>query len=53
MRYGIWDQVRMDHGKEYYLMLAVQEHVKDLRNNTRKHPYLQIQSKQVKAFHCK
>lgn len=41
VRYGIWDQVRVDHGKEFYLMLAVQEHLKDLRNNTRRHPYLQ------------
>lgn len=47
MRYGIWDQVRVDHGKEFYLVLAVQDHLKDLRNNTRRYPYLQTQSKQV------
>lgn len=47
MQYGIWDQVRVDHGKEFYLVLAVQDHLKDLRNNTRRYPYLQTQSKQV------
>lgn len=47
MRYGIWDQVRVDHGKEFYLVLVVQDHLKDLRNNKRRHPYLQTQSKQV------
>lgn len=49
MRYGIWDQVRVDHGKEFYLVLAVQDHLKDLRNNTRRYPYLQTQSKQNHA----
>lgn len=25
LTYGLWDQVRVDHGKEFHLMLYVQE----------------------------
>ncbi len=31
--YGLWDQVRVDHGKEFYLMLYVQEILAQLRTN--------------------
>ena len=41
------DQVRVDHGREFYLVLAVQSHMKSMRNNTSRQPYIQTQSKQV------
>ena len=47
LRYGLWDQVRVDHGKEFYLVLFVQEMLKMHRNNTSRQPYLQTQSRQV------
>ena len=28
---GIWDQVRVDHGTEFFLILAVQNHLANLR----------------------
>ena len=31
IQYGLWDQVRVDHGKEWQLMLFVQEKLSHLR----------------------
>lgn len=45
--YGLWDQVRVDQGKEWILMLFVQEHLAHLRYNQTRHPHLQSTSKQV------
>ena len=47
LHYGLWDQVRVDHGKEFYLVLFVQEMLKLYRNNNTRQPYVQTQSKQV------
>ena len=47
MEYGIWDQLRIDFGREWYLMLYVQEQLAHLRTNTTKHPHLQSSSKLV------
>ena len=47
LSYGLWDQVRVDHGKEFYLVLFVQEMLKVYRNNITRQPYVQTQSKQV------
>jgi len=33
MEYGIWDQLRVDHGNEWVLMLFVQEKLAHLRYN--------------------
>ncbi|KAA0706776.1 hypothetical protein E1301_Tti019738 [Triplophysa tibetana] len=44
IEYGIWDQVRVDHGKEFYLTLFVQENLAHLRNNTERQPYMQTAS---------
>jgi len=49
-RYGLWDQVRVDHGKEFYLVLFVQNLLKDHRNKTERQPYIQTQSKQVQEL---
>ena len=46
-QYGLWDQVRVDHGKEWTLMLFIQEQLGHLRGNVACAPHLQITSKQV------
>lgn len=48
--HGLFDQVRGDHGKEFYLVLAVQDHLKGFRNNTSRQPYVQTQPKQVSVI---
>ena len=45
--YGIWDQVRVDHGKEFHLMLYVQEVLAQFRTNTNRCPHVQSSSRQV------
>ncbi|KAI9517713.1 hypothetical protein NQZ68_000881 [Dissostichus eleginoides] len=47
LRYGMWDQIRVDHGKEFYLTLFMQEKLADYRNNTGRQPYIQTKSTQV------
>ena len=46
-QYGLWDQLRVDQGKEWYLMLSVQEDLAHLRFNTNRAPHLQTSSKLV------
>ena len=46
--YGIWDQIRVDQGKEWVLMLFIQEELSHLRRNTSCDPHLQSTSKQVR-----
>ena len=41
---GLWDQVRTDGGREFDLVLAVQEFLSPLRQNTTKPPYRRTQS---------
>lgn len=45
----MWDQLRVDHGREWYLMLFVQEQLAHLRRNTNRAPHLQTSSK---MNHC-
>ena len=45
--YGLWDQLRIDCGREWYLMLFVNELLAPLRNDTARPPHLQSSSKQV------
>ncbi|XP_056122949.1 uncharacterized protein LOC130101295 isoform X2 [Rhinichthys klamathensis goyatoka] len=47
IEYGMWDQVRVDHGKEFYLTLFMQEKLAHLRNNREKQPYCQTPSTNV------
>ncbi|XP_039890167.1 uncharacterized protein LOC120735054 [Simochromis diagramma] len=42
--YGMWDQVRVDHGKEFYLTLFMQEMLSHNRFNQERLPYLQTSS---------
>ncbi|XP_057208892.1 uncharacterized protein LOC130565818 isoform X2 [Triplophysa rosa] len=41
---GMWDQIRVDHGKEFFLTLFIQEILADHRLNTETPPYRQTQS---------
>ena len=47
---GIFDQLRIDCGKEFYLSLVIQELFRELRNDHTILPYRQIQSKKVSIF---
>ena len=49
-QYGMWDQLRVDQGKEWYLMLYMQEYLTEHRRNPHASPYLQTTSTQVR-FH--
>lgn len=47
LEYGLWDQVRVDHGMEWILTLFVQEKLAHLRRDMSRAPHLQTTSKQV------
>ena len=44
---GLFDQIRIDHGKEFYLSLFVQEQLAHLRYNPQRDPHRQTTSKKV------
>lgn len=46
-KFGIWDQIRVDYGREWYLMLYVNQMVASMRNDTQRPPHMQTSSKQV------
>ncbi|XP_072557125.1 uncharacterized protein [Paramormyrops kingsleyae] len=41
---GMWDQVRVDHGREFYLALYMQEKLAQHRHNIDRQPYVQTAS---------
>ncbi|XP_053707713.1 uncharacterized protein LOC128751014 [Synchiropus splendidus] len=41
---GMWDQLRVDHGREFFLTLYVQEKLSQHRHNTNRLPYIQTTS---------
>ena len=41
---GVWDQVRVDHGTEFFLILAVQDHLAHLRTRQDHQPFMQTTS---------
>jgi len=45
--YGMWDQLRVDMGREFCLLLAMQDMLKENRYNTNRLPYIQTTSKRV------
>lgn len=49
IKHGIFDQVRVDHGKEFYLCLYQQDKLQLYRNNTVRPSYIQTMSKQNHA----
>ena len=48
--HGLWDQVRVDGGREFCLILHIQELLSPFRTNTQRAPYVQTQSKQVQKL---
>ena len=44
LEYGLWDQVRVDHGREFYLMFFIQENLREQRGNPDVSPYQQTSS---------
>ena len=46
-QYGVWDQIRVDHGREFYLMLYVQEMIKSRFGSSGVLPYVQSKSTEV------
>ena len=45
LQYGLWDQVRVDHGREFYLILYIQEKLRAAgRGSTDILPYIQTTS---------
>ncbi|CAL8310910.1 unnamed protein product [Gadus morhua 'NCC'] len=47
LQHGMWDQIRVDHGREFFLTLFMQEKLAGYRNNTAREPYLQTSSTHV------
>ena len=47
LEYGMWDQIRVDHGNDFYLLLYFQEKMAYYRRNTRRAPFIQTMSKEV------
>lgn len=47
MQFGLWDQVRVDHGMEWALMLHVHDSLADHRNCTDKPSFVASSSKKV------
>ena len=45
-QYGVWDQLRMDHGTEFTLVVSVQQSIAALRNDPSRHPVMQSMSRQ-------
>lgn len=43
---GLWEQLRVDHGTEFCLSLAVQQHLCNYRSQQQRPPYLQTTSRQ-------
>ena len=47
LEYGLSDQIRVDGGKEFYLILGIREHLSSYRQNQEILPYRQTESKNV------
>jgi len=55
IEFGLIDQVRVDHGREFFLMLGIQEYLSHLRTNQTISCYRQTQSKKnlpIERFWC-
>ena len=52
--YGLWDQLRVDHGREFYLTLFIHEQIRRTCGSSAIVPYVQSMSKEVKKYgaHC-
>ena len=43
----MWEQIRVDYGNEFYLLLYVQEKMANYRTNTGRAPFIETMSKEV------
>lgn len=50
--YGLWDQLRVDHGREFYLLLFVQEKIRRQFGSSEVVPYMQTRSTEVNCKIC-
>ena len=41
LHYGLWDQIRVDFGREFSLMLSIQQRLAHLRHDCCKEAYVQ------------
>ena len=46
LKEGIWEQLRVDHGREFALIISVQQSLASLRRTQQHHPVLQSTSRQ-------
>ena len=46
LEYGLWDQIRVDNGNEFYLTLFIQEKLRENRGNLLVAPYRQTTSRE-------
>ena len=44
VNHALFDQLRVDHGREFFLMLGIQEHLSHLRRNQNIRRYQQTES---------
>lgn len=44
LEFGLWEQVRVDHGREFYLLLFIQEKLRETRGDPEIAPYRQTSS---------
>ena len=51
LSYGLFDQLRVDNGREFYLSLAIQEQMSDMRQNQAIRCYQHTESKRVGFKH--
>ena len=51
MDYGLWDELRIDHGTEWVLLLFLQCQLAQFRNDVSKPPYIQSSSKEVRILY--
>ena len=51
MSHVLFDQLRLDNGREFYLSLAIQEQMSDMQQNQTIRCYQQTESKRVSFEH--
>ena len=51
LTYGMWDQIRVDKGREFSLTLFIQERLCNHRQNVNRQPYVQSTSKAVRMLY--
>ena len=50
LEHGVWDQVRVDGGKEFNLICHTQEHLQKFRTNMARKPFHKSKSADVRAY---